>query len=78
MRAREINEEMKQAAARALAERARADGLSRDGIVPSPFDPLLIETVAPAVAKAACETGAARKPLTDWDAYRERLKSMKG
>lgn len=78
VRAREINEEMKQAAARALAKRARADGLSRDGIVPSPFDPLLIETVAPAVAKAACETGAARKPLTDWDAYRERLKSMKG
>ena len=76
MRAREINEEMKQAAARALAERARSDGLSRDKIIPSPFDPLLIETVAAAVAKAACDAGVARKPVADWESYREHLRSL--
>ncbi len=76
VRASQINEEMKQAAARALAELARAGGLSKDAIIPSPFDPALIETVAPAVAKAACDTGAARKPVTDWDAYRNRLRGL--
>ena len=76
VRAREINEEMKQAAARALAERARSDGLSRDKIIPSPFDPLLIETVAAAVAKAACDAGVARKPVADWESYREHLRSL--
>ena len=76
VRASQINEEMKQAAARALAELARAGGLSRDAIIPSPFDPALIETVAPAVAKAACDTGVARKPVTDWDAYRSRLRGL--
>lgn len=76
VRASQINEEMKQAAARALAELARAGGLSKDAIIPSPFDPALIETVAPAVAKAACDTGVARKPVTDWDAYRSRLRGL--
>ncbi len=76
VRASQINEEMKQAAARALAELARAGGLSKDAIIPSPFDPALIETVAPAVAKAACDTGVARKPVTDWDAYRGRLRGL--
>lgn len=76
VRASRINEEMKQAAARALAELARAGGLSKDAIIPSPFDPALIETVAPAVAKAACDTGVARKPVTDWDAYRSRLRGL--
>ena len=76
VRAREINEEMKQAAARALAERARSDGLSRDKIIPSPFDPLLIETVAAAVAKAACDAGVAREPVADWESYREHLRSL--
>lgn len=76
VRASQINEEMKQAAARALAELARAGGLSKDAIIPSPFDPALIETVAPAVAKAACDTGVARKPVTDWDAYRGRLRRL--
>ena len=66
---------MKQAAAHALAELARADGLSKDKIVPSPFDPRLIETVPPAVAKAACETGVARLPITDPDAYRTELRA---
>lgn len=76
VRASQINEEMKQAAARALAELARAGGLSKDAIIPSPFDPALIETVAPAVAKAACDTGVARKPVTDWDAYHSRLRGL--
>ena len=75
VRASQINEQMKQAAAHALAELARADGLSKDKIVPSPFDPRLIETVPPAVAKAACETGMARLPITDSDAYRTELRA---
>ncbi len=75
VRASQINEQMKQAAAHALAELARADGLSKDKIVPSPFDPRLIETVPPAVAKAACETGVARLPITDPDAYRTELRA---
>lgn len=74
VRASQINEQMKQAAAHALAELARKDGLSKDKIVPSPFDPRLIDTVPPAVARAACETGAARLPVTDWDAYRTSLR----
>ncbi len=74
VRASQINEQMKQAAAHALAELARKDGLSKDKIVPSPFDPRLIDTVPLAVAAAACETGAARLPVTDWDAYRTSLR----
>ena len=74
VRASQINEKMKLAAARALAELARADGLSKDKIIPSPFDDRLIETVPVAVAKAACETGVARKPVEDWGTYREQLK----
>ena len=74
VQASQINEQMKQAAAHALAELARKDGLSKDKIVPSPFDPRLIDTVPPAVARAACETGAARLPVTDWDAYRTSLR----
>ncbi|MBO4644177.1 MAG: hypothetical protein J5716_06190 [Alphaproteobacteria bacterium] len=74
VRASQINEKMKLAAARALAELARADGLSKDKIIPSPFDDRLIETVPVAVAKTACETGVAQKPFDDWDAYRAQLK----
>jgi len=74
VRASQINEKMKLAAARALAELARADGLSKDKIIPSPFDERLIETVPVAVAKAACETGMAQKPIQDWEAYRTQLK----
>lgn len=74
VRAARINEQMKQAAAYALAKLAREDGLSKDKIVPSPFDPRLIDTVPLAVARAACETGAARLPVTDWDAYRTLLR----
>ena len=75
VRAREINEEMKLAAARAIAELARKpipEGLckqlgrkclefGRDCLIPSPFDCRLMQTVAPAVARAAIESGVARK-----------------
>lgn len=76
VRASQINEQMKQAAARALAALARKDGLSKDKIIPSPFDSRLIEIVPAAVAKAACDTGVARLPITDWDAYRVQLGSV--
>ncbi len=87
VRARVINEEMKMAAARALAELAKQDvpesvrrayggqeiTFGREYIIPKPFDPRVLTWVAPAVAKAACDTGVAQAPITDWDAYRERL-----
>ncbi|WP_019961588.1 NADP-dependent malic enzyme [Woodsholea maritima] len=89
VRARTINEEMKLAAARALAELARQDvpdevnnaykgkqlKFGRDYIIPAPFDPRLISWVPPYVAKAAIETGVARKPIVDEEAYRHRLAS---
>jgi malate dehydrogenase (oxaloacetate-decarboxylating)(NADP+) len=83
-----INEEMKIAAARAIAELAReavpeevaaaygqkhAFGL--DYIIPAPFDPRLMEVVSSAVAKAAMESGVAQKPIEDFDAYRTQLKA---
>ncbi len=73
VRASCINEQMKQAAASALAELARMDGLSKDKIIPSPFDPRLIQTVPVAVAKAACDCGVAGQPICDWEAYRTGL-----
>ena len=87
VRARTINEEMKLAAARALAELARENvpdevaaayagrklRYGRDYIIPAPFDPRLISTVPPAVAEAAMESGVARKPIADMDAYRRQL-----
>jgi malate dehydrogenase (oxaloacetate-decarboxylating)(NADP+) len=83
VRASTINEEMKLAASRALAALAKepvpdsvlkaynVDRITfgRDYIIPKPLDPRLISTVAPAVAKAAMETGVAKFPITDWDAY---------
>ena len=88
VRASRITENMKMAAAKALAELAHepiteevrtAYGgknftFGRDYIVPKPFDPRVIEYEAVAVAKAACEDGVASSPITDWDAYRESLK----
>lgn len=88
VRASRITENMKMAAAKALAELAHepiteevrsAYGgkdftFGRDYIVPKPFDPRVIEYEAVAVAKAACEDGVASAPITDWDAYRESLK----
>ena len=86
VRATTINMEMKIAAARALAELAREDvpdevaalygarpKFGPDYIIPVPFDPRLISTVPPAVAKAAMDTGVARKPIVDMDAYRQQL-----
>ncbi|MEZ5805324.1 MAG: NADP-dependent malic enzyme [Rhizobiaceae bacterium] len=82
-----INEPMKMAAVRAIAELAReepSDVAARaypgetptfgpDFLIPSPFDPRLILRIAPAVAKAACETGVAMRPIEDWTAYIDRL-----
>ena len=87
VRARRVNHEMKLAAARALAQLAREDvpdevaaayqgrhlKFGRDYIIPSPFDPRLIWYVPPFVAQAAMDTGVARKPIDDMDAYRKRL-----
>ncbi len=87
VRARTINEDMKIAAARALAELAQQDvpdevasaysgrklRYGREYIIPVPFDPRLIATVPPAVAKAAMDSGVARKPITDMNAYRKQL-----
>jgi malate dehydrogenase (oxaloacetate-decarboxylating)(NADP+) len=88
VRATTINMEMKIAAARALADLAREDvpdevavaygarpKFGRDYIIPVPFDPRLIFAVPPAVAKAAMDTGAARKPIADMESYREQLRS---
>src|SRR5262249_14327121 len=86
-RARTINEEMKVAAARALADLARQDvpdevaaayagrklRYGREYIIPVPFDPRLIAVVPPAVAKAAMDSGVARKPITDMAAYAKTL-----
>ena len=85
-RARTINEEMKIACAQALAKLAREDVPDevaaaygkrlRYGpgyIIPTPFDPRLISEIPPAVAKAAADTGVARRPIKDLDAYRETL-----
>jgi malate dehydrogenase (oxaloacetate-decarboxylating)(NADP+) len=85
--ARAINEEMKMAAVHAIAALAReepSDIAARayssetpmfgpDFLIPSPFDPRLILRIAPAVAKAACETGVAARPIEDWPAYMDRL-----
>ncbi|MCP4327350.1 MAG: NADP-dependent malic enzyme [Alphaproteobacteria bacterium] len=82
-----INEEMKLACVRALADlalaepsdvAARAYGgqslmFGPDYLIPRPFDPRLIVNIAPAVAKAAMETGVATRPIEDFDAYEERL-----
>jgi malate dehydrogenase (oxaloacetate-decarboxylating)(NADP+) len=82
-----INEEMKSAAVRAIAELAHAEmsdvvtaayGNQRlefgpDYLIPAPFDPRLIERIAPAVAKAAMDSGVATRPLSDIEAYRRRM-----
>ena len=90
VRATAINMEMKIAAAHALAALAREDvpdevavaygarpKYGSDYIIPVPFDPRLIATVPPAVAQAAMETGVARKPIPDMDAYRAQLASRR-
>ena len=83
VRATQINEAMKLAAVKALAELAKTAvpdivnlaynekniSFGADYIIPKPVDPRLLATVAPAVAKAAIESGVARLPITDWDNY---------
>jgi malate dehydrogenase (oxaloacetate-decarboxylating)(NADP+) len=92
VRASEINEEMKLAAVQALAELAKkpvpdivnlAYGkanliFGKDYIIPKPVDPRLITAVAPAVARAAMDSGVAQNPITDWDAYELELENRLG
>jgi malate dehydrogenase (oxaloacetate-decarboxylating)(NADP+) len=79
-----INEEMKLAAVRAIAKLAHEPGLEvspsgapavfgPDHIIPNPFDQRLILRIAPAVARAAMESGVAKNPITDWPAYMDGL-----
>jgi malate dehydrogenase (oxaloacetate-decarboxylating)(NADP+) len=90
VRATTINMEMKIAAARALAELAREDvpdevaaaygtrpKYGPDYIIPVPFDPRLISAIPPAIAKAAMDTGVARKPIVDMDVYRQQLRNRR-
>ena len=88
VRASRITENMKMAAAKALAALAKEDitdevraayggkdfSFGRNYIVPKPFDPRVIEYEAVAVARAACEDGVAEHPITDWKAYRASLR----
>ena len=86
--ARAINDEMKIACARALAELAREEvpdevalaygtklSFGRDYIIPTPFDPRLIYRIPPAVAKAGMDTGVARRPIVDMAGYELSLKT---
>ena len=85
--ARAINDEMKIACAHALARLAREDvpdevalaygkslTFGRDYIIPTPFDPRLIHRIPPAVARAGMDTGVARRPIIDMDAYEHGLR----
>ncbi len=92
VRATKINEEMKMAAVRALADLTREPvpeqvniaydatrlTFGRNYIIPKPFDPRLITTIPPAVAKAAMESGVAKFPIQDWDKYEEELYQRSG
>lgn len=83
-----INEEMKMAAAHAIADLAKEPvpfevistyghlAFGPDYLIPTPFDPRLIVNVSSAVAKAAMDSGVATRPITDWAAYAERLKKL--
>ena len=92
VRATHINEEMKIAAAKALAKLAKEPVpemvaraynkqnivFGKEYIIPKPLDPRLITTVATAVAKAAIDTGVARKPIKNWTAYKNELTARMG
>lgn len=92
VRATKINEEMKLAAVRAIAELAKETvpdevnqaydelnlSFGKDQIIPKPLDPRLIYWVAPAVAKAAMESGVATEPIEDWETYENELKKRLG
>jgi malate dehydrogenase (oxaloacetate-decarboxylating)(NADP+) len=85
-----INEDMKRAAVRAIADLAMAEQseivtaaygeqnlkFGPDYLIPKPFDPRLIGKIAPAVAKAAMESGVATRPIEDFDAYHDRLEQF--
>ncbi len=87
VRASKINEEMKLAAVYAIADLAKKPvpeivnmaynqkniTFGRDYLIPKPFDPRLIYTVAPSVAKAAMDSGVAKFPIKDWDIYKQEL-----
>jgi malate dehydrogenase (oxaloacetate-decarboxylating)(NADP+) len=91
VRAKTINMEMKIAAANALAELAREDvpddvaaayqgarpRFGREYIIPAPVDPRLISIVPAAVAKAAMDSGVARKPIVDFHAYKQQLSARR-
>jgi malate dehydrogenase (oxaloacetate-decarboxylating)(NADP+) len=92
VRAKQINEAMKLAAVKALAELAKTPvpdivnlaynektiSFGPTYIIPKPFDPRLLSTLAPAVAKAAMESGVARINITDWDGYTIELNKRLG
>ncbi|MCD6179067.1 MAG: NADP-dependent malic enzyme [Bacteroidales bacterium] len=92
VRATGINEEMKVAAAYALADLAKEPvpeevnqafqsgnlTFGPDYLIPKPTDPRLIETIAPAVAKAAMDSGIAKNPIKNWDVYKESLRTRLG
>ncbi|MFC2125127.1 NADP-dependent malic enzyme [Bacteroidota bacterium] len=92
VKAKSINEEMKQAAAYALADLAKEEVpevvnlayksknlvFGKEYIIPKPLDPRLITTITPAVAKAAMDTGVARKEITDWEGYKIDLMKRMG
>lgn len=91
-RSTQINEVMKLAAVHALAELAREDvpenvsaayggkhfKFGPEYLIPKPFDTRVLIRVAPAVAKAAMDSGVAQKPIEDWSAYQDRLESIQG
>lgn len=92
VRSTAINEEMKVAAVRAIAALAKMPvpevvtaayntshlSFGRQYIIPKPLDPRLLVTVAPAVARAAIESGVARRPITDWNKYEDELRQRMG
>src|SRR5690606_19310235 len=92
VRATGINEEMKVAAALSIAQLTKEPvpdvvalayddaklSYGRNYIIPKPLDPRLLVTVAPAVAKAAIESGVARKTITDWEEYKDELRGRMG
>ncbi|MFT5216123.1 MAG: malate dehydrogenase (oxaloacetate-decarboxylating)(NADP+) [Glaciecola sp.] len=92
VRATKINEEMKRAAVLALAKLAKEPvpeqvnvaysetklSFGKDYIIPKPFDPRLIAVVPPAVARAAMESGVAKKAITNWEAYEDELRARLG
>lgn len=92
VRATQINEEMKLAAVHALAKLAKEEvpekvsaayggqsfSFGPEYLIPKPFDPRVLLWVTPAVAKAAMESGVAKYPITDFQAYRDRLEALQG